>query len=115
MSQFTRRTNTSVTACQARKENYAMRVSGFAYTRFQCDVHSYLSKSIFRHHPSTASFDMLFEMSQSKPMYIVVGFMKTSPQGHQKVMLVGCVWRVSIRVVCKARRKMDVDRKPLCT
>ncbi len=52
---------------------------------------------------------MLFEMSQSKPMHTGVGFMQTSPQ-LQKVMLVGCDWRISIRLVCLAvERWMSIE------
>ncbi len=44
-------------------------------------------------------------------MHTGIGFMQMSPQ-VQKV--VGCGWRISICLVCLARRKMDTDRTSLC-
>ncbi len=54
------------------------------------------------------SFVVLFEMSKSKPIHTGVGFTQMSPQ-VQKVMLVGCDGRISIRLVCLARRKMSIE------
>ncbi len=80
-----------------------------------CHVYQYFCKQPYTClHLSTLSFNVLFEMSQSKMMHTHVGFMQMSPQ-VQKVMLVGCDWRISNHLVCLARRKMDVDRKLLCT
>ncbi len=66
-------------------------------------LRAYLS---FYIHLSTSSSDVLFEMGQSKPMRTRGGFIQMGPQ-VQKVMLVGCDWQISIRLVCLARRKMD--------
>ena len=72
------------------------------YARFQCYVHSrYLSTS-FNIHLSTSSFALLFEIIHSQPMHADVRFMHfyaNEPQ-VQKVMLVGCDWWISIRLVC---------------
>ena len=61
-----------------------------------------IAAMFFDIHLSTLSFDGLFEIRQSKtmqPVFVSCYVFGNEPQ-VQKVMLVGCVWWISICLAC---------------